>query len=98
MFGRLFGFWAAEIFSSNCFNCLSASSWFRMWARINSSSRPMVVTKYRRPPRICVPFQIPDDLRRRIFRRYLRSTYGGDPASDDDFIPVAVKLPDFAPP
>src|SRR5271165_2506813 len=57
----------------------------------------MVVTKYRRPPRICVPFQIPDDLRRRIFRRYLRSTYGGDPASDDDFIPVAVKLSGFAP-
>src|SRR5665213_1575177 len=27
MFGRLFGFLAAEIFSSNCSNCRSASSW-----------------------------------------------------------------------
>ena len=40
MFGRLIGFWASEIFSSNCSNCRSASSWLRMFfAKLKSFLR-----------------------------------------------------------
>src|SRR6476646_1015076 len=40
--------WIFGLLRSSAPSCWSASSWFLMWARITSSSRPTVVTKYPR--------------------------------------------------
>jgi hypothetical protein len=86
MFGRLIGFRAAEIFSSNCSNCRSASSWvvgpdhFLVPAngRDKVPARPEFVAQkiphlafdILRDPDRTLPFHVSDDLRHRIFGRY----------------------------
>jgi hypothetical protein len=81
MFGRLIGFWAAEIFSSNCSNCRSASpDHFLVSAngRDKVPARPeFAVWKIPhlafdilRDPDRTLPLHVSDDLRHRIFGRY----------------------------
>ena len=84
MFGRLIGFWAAEIFSSNCSNCRSASSWFLICRPGSLPRPPTVMTKYPRA----------QNLWPRKFR-ILRSTFcavgsSGLPARQSSTLPVGI--------